>query len=94
MNNLQIFNNNDFEKIDVVKENKLNNGLQVGQFIDYKLFGEGIIVGFSSKTSNPIIYFYKEKEAICLLASDIEIKLEDVNESNFGKFISNKLRGF
>ncbi len=52
-------------------KNPINDiGLQAGQFVKTEL-GEGLIVGFSSVTDNPLIYIYNEDKIICFYKEDL-----------------------
>lgn len=55
------------EEITVLKEPKF----KAGNKVTHNTLGEGIVVGFSSRTGAPFVFFYKEqekngKEIICV----------------------------
>lgn len=55
------------EEVTVLKEPQF----KAGKKVTHNTLGEGIVVGFSSKTGAPFVFFYKEqekngKEIICV----------------------------
>ena len=51
-------------KLHITKKPNKDNGIHLGEIVTHNVLGEGIVVGFSSITSNPLVFFYKEKETI------------------------------
>lgn len=44
---------------------------KAGDFVSVNGMGNGIIVGFSSISNNPIIFFYEEERNICVSENEV-----------------------
>lgn len=53
-------------KLQITKKPIKDNGIHLGEIVIHNILGEGIVVGFSSITSNPMVFFYNEKRTICV----------------------------
>lgn len=61
-----------------VENQQYKNELQSGQKIYHNRFGRGIIVGFSSLTDDPLVFFYNPKAQTKHRNRAIRIKAEEI----------------
>ncbi len=61
------------KEVKTIKEAPANTNLKAGAFVTHEAFGEGIVVGFSSITGNPSMFFYKEESVICVGVESVVI---------------------
>lgn len=47
-------------------------GLRAGDYVSANECGDGIVVGFSSLSAEPIVYFYSQQDALCIAHEELK----------------------
>lgn len=58
-------------KITIVRRPRRSWGLTAGDAVTHEKLGHGVVVGFSSLTSEPFVFFYSRQEAVCLAHEEL-----------------------
>lgn len=59
-------------KVDIVETPKKCLGFKVGDIVKNHTLGKGVVVGFSSVSSEPFVFFYRRQESVCVGFDSLE----------------------
>ena len=53
-------------KIEIIKNPNRYLGFSPGDIVNHNDLGDGVVVGFSSYSSEPFVFFYTRQESVCV----------------------------